>query len=233
MIIQVRSIGVLGCAALLLLGCAKGGEGPIATNVVPAVGAGTGGGGAGGAPAPVACGTASCAPFTPPVMLPIPVAAPCCFDAATSACGWMMAGGACFTPPPVDPECPMNLLGQRGCCLASGDRCGVDAAMFGNPNCFDPSTFGRGGMGMGMGRGMAATRCDGTPIPVEVAGAGGAGGMGGGNAVPGQGGSGGVAAGGAGGAGGAAAPAGGSGGVGGARGGAGGSSGGRGGAGGN
>lgn len=192
----------------------------------PMTGAGSGGarGGAGGAgggapmapagPAPVQCGTRTCAaPMVPMFPGAPPLAAPCCLDPAMGTCGWSMNGGACFPPPPTDPECPKGGLGQNGCCLADGMLCGIDAAMFGMPNCFDiiNSPFNRGGM-LGAG-----TRCDGTPVPA-MAGAGGGGGSGGmGGAAAGAGGaragSGGAAGGQAGGAGGASAGRGGAGGA--------------------
>jgi hypothetical protein len=227
-------LGVL--FALGMTACAKGAEPGATTSgnvTTPGIGGATGGGGAGGAAAPVVCGSMQCAPF----MSPFPAmgggpmggfqpASPCCADPATSTCGWMMPGGACYPPPPADPECP-GPFGMQGCCVVSADRCGLNLAVFGNPNCVDPSMFGMPGMGpmgmgpmgmgpmgmgpMGMGPGaLQARRCDGTPIaPPPVGGAGGIAGAGGvGGSSAGSGGAGGATggAGGArGGAGGAAA----------------------------
>jgi hypothetical protein len=188
--------------------CAKGVEPPLTPTGSFAGAGGTGAGGAGGA-GPVACGTTQCAPL----MLPFPVmpggpqlSAPCCADQATSMCGWMMPGGACYPPPPADPDC-QGLLGMAGCCVVNADRCGLNLAAFGNPNCVDPSMMFPGGMMGRGGMGLQARRCDGTPIapPPGVGGAGGSGGVGG--SSPNAGGSGGAGGpiGGAGGAAGGAA----------------------------
>jgi hypothetical protein len=44
--------------------------------------------------------------------------------------------GVCVPPPPVDPDCPPSANDQKGCCIASSNRCGIDATVFG-ADCYE------------------------------------------------------------------------------------------------
>lgn len=86
-------------------------------------------------PMPVPCGSVICQLSTVKVTGLTPLA-PCCVAAAEGTCGWTSMAGACVPPPAVDPDCPPTDMGQKGCCIAATNRCGIDATMFG-ADCYE------------------------------------------------------------------------------------------------
>lgn len=127
--------------------------------------AGSGGAGASG---DVSCGSTLCTSMQVPGLPPF--AAPCCADAATSACG-TLDGGLCMpTPPtlPPAPNCPVPSFSGFvfvPCCIVATNTCGIDASMIGMgcvPLSMIPATTSASG-----------ARCDGSFIDGD-AGVGGA-----------------------------------------------------------
>jgi hypothetical protein len=80
---------------------------------------------------PVPCGTTQCLSMGTPLDGFV-LQQPCCADESKGLCGWTppAGNGACTLPPPVVDVCPPSTIGQKGCCIANINRCGIDGSMY-------------------------------------------------------------------------------------------------------